>query len=165
MKNQSSDELLDSILAQVKDKHELQDLQDRLFKRGVEVLLKAELDAHLGYKDGDKTLSDNSRNGYSQKTLKTNKGDVLIKIPRDRDSSFEPVTVPKHKTMTGTIYESVILLYAKGMSNSDIVDFIDQTYGIKYSTSQISVITNTLMEDIQQWQKRPLQDQYMECFL
>ena len=160
MDNQLNDELLDSILAQVKDKHELQDLQDRLFKRGVEVLLKAELDAHLGYKDGDKPISDNSRNGYSQKTLKTNKGDVLIKIPRDRNSSFEPVTVPKHKTMTGSIYESVILLYAKGMSNSDIVDFIEQTYGVVYSTSQVSVITNTLMEDIYEWQKRPLQDQY-----
>jgi transposase-like protein len=62
--------------------------------------------------------------------------------------------------MTETIYDAVILLYAKGMSNSDIVDFIEQTYGVKYSTSQVSIITNTLMEDIEQWQSRPLQDQY-----
>ncbi len=160
MKNQKVDELLDSILDQVDDKETLLDLQDKLFKRGVEALLKSELQAHLGYKKGDKPISENTRNGHSQKTLKTDKGDVLIKIPRDRDSSFNPITVPKHETMTETIYDAVILLYAKGMSNSDIVDFIEQTYGVKYSTSQVSIITNTLMEDIEQWQSRPLQDQY-----
>ena len=160
MKDKKIDELLDSILNQVDDKDSLMDLQDKLFKRGVETLLKSELKAHLGYEEGDKPISENTRNGHSQKTLKTNKGEVLINIPRDRDSSFNPVTVPKHETMTETIYDAVILLYAKGMSNSDIVDFIEQTYGVKYSTSQVSIITNTLMEDIEQWQIRPLQDQY-----
>ena len=160
MKNKKVDELLDSILDQVDDKETLLDLQDKLFKRGVEALLKSELKAHLGYEKGDKPISENTRNGHSLKTLKTNKGEVLIKVPRDRDSSFNPVTVPKHETMTETIYDAVILLYAKGMSNSDIVDFIEQTYGVKYSTSQVSIITNTLMEDIEKWQSRPLQDQY-----
>ena len=160
MDNQKVVDLLDLILDQVDDKDSLLDIQDQLFKRGVETLLKSELKAHLGYEIGDKPISSNTRNGHSQKTLKTNKGDVLIKIPRDRDSSFNPVTVPKHKTITDTIYDAVILLYAKGMSNSDIVDFIEQTYGVKYSTSQVSIITNTLMEDIEKWQCRPLQDQY-----
>ena len=160
MKDKKIDELLDSILNQVDDKDSLLDLQDKLFKRGVETLLKSELKAHLGYEKGDKPISTNTRNGHSQKTLKTNKGEVLIKVPRDRDSSFNPISVPKHETMTETIYDAVILLYAKGMSNSDIVDFIEQTYGVKYSTSQVSIITNTLMEDIEQWQSRPLQDQY-----
>jgi len=160
MDNQKVVDLLDLILDQVDDKDSLLDIQDQLFKRGVETLLKAELKAHLGYEKGDKPISSNTRNGHSQKTLKTNKGDVLIKVPRDRDSSFNPVTVPKHETITDTIYDAVILLYAKGMSNSDIVDFIEQTYGVKYSTSQVSIITNTLMEDIEKWQSRPLQDQY-----
>lgn len=160
MKEKKIDELLDSILNQVDDKDSLLDLQDKLFKRGVETLLKSELRAHLGYEERDKPISKNTRNGHSQKTLKTNKGEVLIKVPRDRDSSFNPVTVPKHETITETIYDAVILLYAKGMSNSDIVDFIEQTYGVKYSTSQVSIITNTLMEDIEKWQSRPLQDQY-----
>lgn len=160
MDNQKVVDLLDLILDQVDDKDSLLDIQDQLFKRGVETLLKSELKAHLGYEKGDKPISSNTRNGYSQKTLKTNKGDVLIKVPRDRDSSFNPVTVPKHETITDTIYDAVILLYAKGMSNSDIVDFIEQTYGVKYSTSQVSIITNTLMEDIEKWQSRPLQDQY-----
>ena len=160
MKNQKVDELLDSILDQVDDKSSLMEIQDKLFKRGVEALLNSELEAHLGYEKGDKPASENVRNGFSEKTLKTDKGDVLIKVPRDRNSSFDPVTVRKHETMTETIYETVLLLYAKGMSNSDIVDFIEHTYGVRYSTSQVSVITNTLMEDIQAWQSRPLQDQY-----
>ena len=142
MKGKKIDELLESVLKQVDDKDSLLDLQDKLFKRGVETLLKSELKAHLGYEKGGKPKSENTRNGHSQKTLKTNKGEVLIKVPRDRDSSFNPVTVPKHETMTETIYDAVILLYAKGMSNSDIVDFIEQTYGVsiqhlKYLSLQI----------------------------
>lgn len=160
MKNKKVDQLLDSLLEEIDDKTKLLEVQDQLFKRGVETLLKSELEAHLGYKEGEEPLSENVRNGYSQKTLKTDKGDVLIKVPRDRDSSFDPVTVPKHETMTDTIYNTIILLYAKGMSNADIIDFIEHTYGVNYSTSQVSVITNTLMEDIRAWQTRPLQDQY-----
>ena len=105
-------------------------------------------------------MSKNTRNGYSQKTIKTSKGEDTIKVPRDRESSFDPLTVPKHKTMHQEIEDTLILLYAKGMSNSDIVDFIERTYGIKYSTSQVSVITNQLLEDIKEWQVRPLDDQY-----
>lgn len=160
MKNQKVDKLLDSILDQVDNKGSLMEIQDKLFKRGVEALLNSELEAHLGYEKGDKPTSENVRNGFSEKTLKTDKGDVLIKVPRDRNSSFDPVTVRKHETMTETIYETVLLLYAKGMSNSDIIDFIQLTYGIEYSTSQVSVITNTLIEDIKAWQSRPLLDQY-----
>ena len=105
-------------------------------------------------------MSKNTRNGYSEKTIKTSKGEDTIKVPRDRESSFDPLTVSKHKTMHQEIEDTLILLYAKGMSNSDIVDFIERTYGIKYSTSQVSVITNQLLEDIKEWQVRPLDDQY-----
>lgn len=123
-------------------------------------MLNAELTAHLGYEKGRSPLSKNTRNGYSQKTIKTSKGEETIKVPRDRESSFDPLTVPKHKTMHQEIEDTLILLYAKGMSNSDIVDFIERTYGVKYSTSQVSVITNQLLEDIKEWQVRPLDDQY-----
>lgn len=160
MMNQKVDDLLDKLLEEIDGKESLNQLQDELFKRGVETLLKSELDLHLGYNKGEKPVSENIRNGYSEKTLKTDKGDVLIRIPRDRNSSFDPVTVSKHETMTETLYNAIILLYAKGMSNSDIVEFVQQTYGIEYSPSQISEITNTLMDDIRAWQNRPLQDQY-----
>lgn len=154
------DKLLDDLVSQIKDPKAFTEVKDQLFKRGVQALLKAEMEAHLGYAKGESPASDNIRNGYSPKTLKTSKGDVTIDVPRDRNSTFDPVSVPKHKTMTEELEDAILLLYAKGMSNADIIDFIEKTYGIKYSTSQVSVITNTLLEDIRQWQTRPLQDQY-----
>ena len=108
----------------------------------------------------DKPVSTNHRNGFSEKTLKTSKGDVKIKVPRDRESSFDPVTVPKHKTMSQEVEDVMISLYAKGMSNADIIDFIKSSYGVNYSTSQVSIITNSLLEDIKVWQSRPLDDVY-----
>lgn len=153
-------ELLESLLSEVKDKETLLKLQDKLFKRGVESLLAAEMDLHLGYDKGQRPLKDNLRNGYSKKTLKTASGEVTIDVPRDRKSHFNPVTVPKHETMTEAIEQVILSLYAKGMSNADVIDFVENTYGVKYSTSQVSVITNSLLDDIRQWQSRPLDDQY-----
>jgi transposase-like protein len=152
--------LLDSLLDEVKNKESFYEVKDQLFKRGVQALLTAEMEAHLGYKKGDKPIGDNLRNGSSKKTLQTKDGDVTIDVPRDRDATFEPVTVQKHKTMSSELEDAILLLYAKGMSNSDIIDFIVNTYGVQYSTSQVSVITNSLMEEIRLWQIRPLQDQY-----
>jgi transposase-like protein len=158
--NNKTDELLETLLKEVKDKASLDQLNDELFKRGVQALLKAEMEAHLGYPKGSKPKGSNQRNGYSQKTLKTSKGDIPINIPRDREASFDPVTIPKHKTMGQEIEDIMISLYAKGMSNADIIDFIESTYGVAYSTSQVSIITNSLLEDIKAWQTRPLDDIY-----
>ncbi len=155
-----TEELLEALLKEVKDKASFDELSDQLFKRGVQTLLKAEMDAHLGYPSGEKPISDNQRNGFSKKTLKTSKGDVEINVPRDRNSSFDPVIVPKHKTMSQEIEDVMISLYAKGMSNADIIEFIETTYGTQYSTSQVSIITNSLLEDIRKWQTRPLDDLY-----
>lgn len=156
----TTDQLLNDLLAQVKDQKTFNQIKEEFFKRGVQTLLNAEMEAHLGYPKGKTPIEDNHRNGYSQKTLKTSKGDVTIDVPRDRQSTFDPVTVPKHQTMSEEIEGVMLMLYAKGMSNADIIDFIHHTYGISYSTSQVSVITNSLLEDIKVWQSRPLQDQY-----
>jgi len=157
---EKSEDLLNQLINQISSKEELDKLKESLFKRGVETLLKAEMNGHLGYPSGSKPVADNQRNGYSKKTLKTSEGDVTINVPRDRNGTFDPLTVPKHKTMSETIEDSMISLYAKGMSNADIVQFIEETYGVQYSTSQVSLITNTLLEDIKEWQQRPLDDQY-----
>jgi transposase-like protein len=92
--------------------------------------------------------------------LKTTTGEQRIQIPRDREASFDPVIVPKHQSISQELEDCIQLLYAKGMSNSDIIDFIEHTYGVEYSTSQVSIITNQLLEDIKQWQSRPLEDIY-----
>lgn len=157
---EKSEELLEKLISQISNKEELEQIRTSLFKKGVESLLKAEMDGHLGYPPGSEPISNNQRNGYSKKTLKTREGDVTIDVPRDRTGAFDPVTVPKHKTMSQSIADCIILLYAKGMSNADIVHFVEHTYGVQYSTSQVSIITNSLLEDIKEWQQRPVDDQY-----
>ena len=158
--NTKAQKLLEELVSKIDSKEELDLIAKQLKKRGVEALLEAELTAHLGYEKGSSPITKNSRNGFSEKTLKTSTGEERIKVPRDRDSSFDPVTIPKHKTMHQELEDSIMLLYAKGMSNADIVDFIEHTYGVKYSTSQVSIITNQLLDDIREWQVRPLDDQY-----
>jgi len=157
---EKTQKLLDDLIDQIEDEKQFRLVQDQLFKRGIESLLKAEMSAHLGYAPGSRPNSDNVRNGYSEKTIKGQNGEHRIKVPRDRAADFDPVIVPKHKSISQELEECIILLYAKGMSNSDIVHFMEHTYGVKYSSSQISLITDSLLEDIAEWQKRPLEDQY-----
>jgi transposase-like protein len=155
-----TNKLLEELISQLEGKDDFNELRDQLFKRGIEALLKSELTAHLGHQEGDKPSSSNIRNGFSEKTIKTSEGEHKIKIPRDREATFDPVIVPKHKSISQELEDCILLLYAKGMSNRDIIDFINHTYGVEYSPSQVSIITNQLLEDIRDWQQRPLQDQY-----
>jgi len=163
--DKTTEHLLDELLGKVKDKTSLDQLSDQLFRRGVKSLLEAEMEAHLGYKKGDTPLSTNIRNGTSSKTLKTSRGNIKISVPRDRDATFEPVTIPKHQTMGQEIENVILTLYGKGMSNNDITSYMEDIYGIAYSASQVSVITNSLLEDIKKWQRRPLDDTYPIMFM
>lgn len=151
---------LEALIGKINNKEDFDLVRDQLLKRGIESLLKSEMSAHLGYEKGQSIVEDNQRNGFSEKTIKTQNGEQRIKIPRDRKATFDPVIVPKHQSISQELEDCILLLYAKGMSNSDIIDFVETTYGVNYSTSQVSVITNQLLEDIQQWQNRPLEDVY-----
>ena len=156
---EKSNQLLEELI-KLTGKEDFEELREQLFKRGVESLLRAQMTAHLGYGTGQKPVADNQRNGYSKKTIKTSEGTHRINIPRDRKTEFEPIIVPKHKAISQDLEDCIILLYAKGMSNNDIIDFIKHTCGVNYSSSQVSLITNQLLADIRDWQERPLEDQY-----
>lgn len=158
--NTELEEQLNSLIGKINNKEDFELVKDQLLKRGVESLLKAEMTAHLGYEKGGSATGQNQRNGFSQKTLKTKNGEQRINVPRDRQGGFEPVIVPKHQSMGQELEDCIQLLYAKGMSNADIIDFVHHTYGVAYSTSQVSIITNQLLEDIRIWQNRPLEDVY-----
>src|SRR5690606_29083454 len=158
--NTDLEKQLEALVSKITSKEDFEQVRKQLLKRGVEALLEAEMTAHLGYQKRDSKLNENQRNGFSQKTIKTHSGQERIKVPRDRESSFDPVIVPKHRSMSQELEDCIQLLYAKGMSNADIIDFIENTYGVAYSTSQVSIITNQLLEDIKLWQNRPLEDVY-----
>nr|WP_287421544.1 IS256 family transposase [Candidatus Brachybacter algidus] len=112
-----------------------------------------------------KTGAPNSRNGFSNKKIKTSFGEDNIQVPRDRDGSFSPMLVPKRKGMAEGIENIIISLYSRGMSNSDIENQIRDLYNVEVSTSTISRITNAITEDIVAWQNRPLEDVYLIVWL
>jgi putative transposase len=152
-------------LKKIKSQGELDDFFHGLYKQAVEGMLKAELDEHLGYQKHQSKTNENSRNGYSSKVLKTNVGDIPLDVPRDRESSFDPVIVPKHQRMSARIEQAVIALYARGMTTRDIEATIKEIYGVELSEGTVSNITNSIIENIKQWQQRPLESVYFVVWM
>jgi putative transposase len=123
--------------------------------------LASELDAHLG--DGEET--DNRRNGSSVKTLNTEVGPVRLAVPRDRDGSFDPVLVPKQARRSGGLDAVIISLYSKGMSVRDICRHIRQTSGVDLSHDTVSRVTDGALEQMREWQHRPLEPFYPVLYI
>jgi len=115
-------------------------------------MLEAELATNLGYEKYEKKDKEttNSRNGYSQKTVKTQFGGMELNIPRDREGEFEPIIVPKHKRDISGIEEKIISLYARGMSTRDIHEQIKDIYGIEVSAEMVSKITDRIIPEIRE---------------
>ena len=151
----------DDFLKQFKTGDQLNSFLKDLQKRGIEKMLEGELDGHLGYDKNQISDTSNARNGYSQKKVKTSYGESEIKVPRDRDASFNPMIVPKRGNMVDGLENVIVSLYAKGMSNSDIEEQIREVYNFEVSTSTISRITEKVTGDIVAWQNRPLEDLYL----
>ena len=130
----------------------------QLKKALIERALGAELTHPLGYEKGDGAGRGmaNSRNGYSGKTLKTGTGELTIEVPRDRNSSFEPVLVPKRETHFDGFDEKIISMYARGMTVREIQGHLEELYGLAVSPDLISRVTDAVIEEVREWQKRPL---------
>ena len=132
-----------------------------MHKRAVEHMLEAELDAHLDNEKHDKTTTGNYRNGHGTKKIKTSFGQHEIKVPRDRDSTFNPMLVPKRENIAQGVENVIISLYAKGMTVSDIEEQIREVYDFEVSSSTISRITSAITNEVVTWQNRPLEDLYL----
>jgi Transposase and inactivated derivatives len=153
--------LSDDFLKQFKSGKQLHDFMGEIQKRAIEKMLEGELDGHLGYEKNEQSDSKNARNGYGKKKIRTSYGETEIKVPRDRDASFNPMIVPKRESMVEGIEEVIVSLYAKGMSVSDIEEQIKDVYKFEVSTATISRITSRVAEDIVAWQNRPLDPVYL----
>ena len=152
----------------VKNFEDLKDVFKLMVGEMLENGLEGELDDELGYTKYDYRNKDgeNSRNGYSKKTLKTSFGETEIKVPRDRNGEFEPQLVKKNQTtLTGDIEEKILSMYAKGMTTSDIETHIQDIYGLECSDSTISRITDKILPVVREWQSRPLEDVYAVVFM
>ena len=130
--------------------------------------LKAELDDELGYSKYDYKNKEgsNSRNGHSQKTLKTSFGNIEIETPRDRNGEFDPQLLKKNQTsITQDVEEKILSMYAKGMTTRDIETHIRDIYGLEVSDTTVSRITDKILPIAKEWQQRPLESIYAVVFL
>lgn len=167
-----ADELLDELLEDYQDPEAIlgkDGLLKQLSKRLVERALQAELGHHLKHEQPSDNVQvesqveqtvRNSRNGYSAKTVQGDLGQIPLQIPRDRHSTFEPVLVPKGQRRLAGLEEKVIGLYARGSSTRDIQAQLQELYGVEISATLISQVTDVVIEEVRQWQSRPLEPVY-----
>jgi len=161
--------LADQIIKEYNPKT-VEDMQDALkdiFGPMFETMLQGEMNSHLGYKNNDHGAKSttNRRNGYGVKTVQTSNGPVDINVPRDRDASFEPHLIPKREKNVSGIEDKVLAMYARGLSQRDIADTIEDIYGFEISHDTISEITDLVIEELEQWQNRPLKEFYTFIFV
>jgi transposase-like protein len=152
----------------VKDVAGVQDLFKELIGSVLENGLEGELDEELGYSKYDyrNKSTDNSRNGKSEKTVRSSYGEIDLMVPRDRNGEFEPQIIKKYQTsISGDIEEKILSMYAKGMSTTDIERHIRDIYGLSVSDSTVSRITDKIIPVVKEWQQRPLESVYAVVFM
>ncbi|MHC2632497.1 putative transposase [Bradyrhizobium liaoningense] len=165
-----SPEILDQLLAGGSLKPEDLAGEDGLFRRLKKALLEralgAELTHHLGYEKGDPAGrgSGNSRNGTSSKALLRDDGEIEIEVPRDRAGTFEPVIVAKGQTRFDGFDEKIISLYGRGMTVREIQGHLAELYGTEVSPDLISKVTDAILDEVREWQSRPLEAIYPVVF-
>jgi len=148
-----SDAVLDQLLAGADPKtaFDPNGLLDELKKALAEGALNAEMDHHLALEEAG-----NSRNGYGKKTVTTDTGRIELKIPRDRQSTFDPQLIAKHQRRFPGFDEKIVSMYARGMSVREIVGHLRDLYGVDVSPDLISAVTDAVLEEVAAWQARLL---------
>ena len=133
----------------------------------IQGLLEGELEEELGYSKYDyhDKETDNSRNGYSKKTVRSSSGNIDLDIPRDRNGEFEPQVVKKHQRDVSNIEDQVLSMYAKGMTTRDISSHLKSVYGVDASAEMISRMTDKVLPIAKEWQNRPLTEKYAIVFM
>lgn len=149
----------------IKTEVDLNEFRQMLTKITVEAALNAELDEHLGFARHEQSDTDNNRNGYTSKTLQTEEGQFELDTPRDRAGSFEPRLVKKHQRRFTSMDDKILFLYAQGMTTREIVTTFKEMYGADVSASLISKVTDAVIEQVVEWQSRPLDPVYPIVYL
>ena len=173
-KEKKEKDILDQILDQINFKGLTQDEvvgQDGLIKTLTGKILQRALDAemtgHLGYEKNSSAgdNSGNSRNGHTEKTVLLENQETTIEVPRDRNSTFEPIILPKHEKRSPLFNDQIISMYSFGMSDRDIKTHLEKIYNVGVSPDLISRVTNAVLEEVREWQNRPLEKSYAIVYL
>lgn len=149
----------------IKTEKDLSEISQILTKTFVEAALNAELDEHLGYDKHAASDTENSRNGVSRKQLQTEDGTIELSAPRDREGSFEPQLVKKHQRRFTSMGDKILSLYAKGMTTREIQATFKEMYDADVSPTLISKVTESVIDDVIEWQSRPLDAIYPIVYL
>lgn len=146
----------------IKDMKDVSEFVKMLTAETIQEVLDGELENELGYSKYDykNKQTDNSRNGYSSKTVQSSQGEMAIKIPRDRNGEYEPQLVKKHQMDICGIEDKIIFMYSQGTSTRDIQKAMMELYGIEVDDSRVSKITDKILPMIKEWQERPLESVY-----
>ena len=143
-----------------------------LFRDAIQQVMESELDVELGYEKSERmsdsendNLSKNYRNGYSKKTVKTQLGEIEVKVPRDRNGEYEPKIIGKYSRNADGMEEKILSLYACGMSQRDIAEQIKNLYDVEISPELVSKISEKIMPEVNDWQNRPLEEVYPFVFM
>ena len=160
-----SDAVLDELLKDYKTPEDLlgsDGILKELTKRALERIMNAEMDHHLNdeYNPESGRANGNTKNGKGHKTVKGSFGEIEIETPRDRQSTFEPVIVPKRQHRTGPIDKAIMALYVKGMTTRDIQDTVKELYGIDVSPTLVADVASAMEDDAREWQNRRLDPVY-----
>src|SRR5438552_239432 len=170
VRDRLADEVIDGLLAGARSEEEIVGpggVLAQLTKRLVERAMSAELTEHLGYEPHQEPPggTGNTRNGSTAKTLATEQGPVRIETPRDRKGSFEPQIIRKGQRRFEGFDDKILALYSRGVSTRDIEAHLAEIYGVKVGRDLISRVTDAVMDDVREWQQRPLDDVYPVIFL
>ena len=163
-------EVIDELLKDYKKPEDVlgeNGLLKQLTKALLERALNAEMTHHLGYEKHERVAEkgDNARNGVSEKTMDTEQGELVVQVPRDRNSTFEPQIVRKHQRRFAGFDDKIISMYARGMSTREIQGHLEEMYGVEVSPALISEVTDAVIEELKAWQSRPLEALYPILFL
>jgi len=146
MKKEDLQAIAQEAAKNIKTEEDLNEFRQMLTKITVEAALNAELDDHLGYSKREKISTDNSRNGFSSKTLQTEDGQFELNTPRDRNGDFEPQLVKKKQRRFTSMSDKILFLYAQGLSTRDIVTTFKEMYGSDVSASLVLKVTDAVIE-------------------
>ena len=139
---------------------EIMTAMKEMFRDVVQTVMEVEMDEELGRERcqrSEMTSSPNYRNGYTKKTVKTQLGEVDIKVPRDRNGSFEPKIIGKYSRNADGMEEKILALYSCGMSQRDIAEQIKELYDVEISPELVTKISEKIMPEVVAWQNRPLE--------
>ncbi len=149
----------------IKTAKDIEDALKDLLGGTIQEMLESEMDEHLGYHEYERSDNPDYRNGKKTKKIRGNFGEAEIEVPQDRDGTFEPKVVKKRQKDISGIEQKIISLYAKGMTTRQISETIEDIYGFEVSDGMVSDITDRLLPQIEDWQKRPLDEVYPIVFI